>query len=369
MPAVGDALQLVLAGVLEHETRSRDQVLHRGRHEYLARSRERGDLRAARFTAIPPTSSPTVSISPVCTPARTSSPSSRDRLRDRLRAADRPAGPSKVARTPSPVRLHLSAPRSARSLRRERSGRAATRHLAPPARSPDRRRAAPSNPTISVNSTARSRVSAGRGACRFPVTNQLGSASSEVVLTTSPIHRAGSRRREKLDERAILRSSRRAACRLFSWLQRVTARWNTSVGPWIAGRRGRRSPGLSISLLMRSAHVRGHEVTAHRRIPAERISRSPAAMERSGAPRPWPTPALKCSGGTCEGLRQILLRVIPGWNASSDPQLGESPNRTSAASRSGCVAAASTDERRTACRRQFGAERSPSTPNHGIEDS
>ena len=35
VPPVGDALQVVIAGVLEHKARPGDEILHRLRHEYL----------------------------------------------------------------------------------------------------------------------------------------------------------------------------------------------------------------------------------------------------------------------------------------------------------------------------------------------
>src|SRR5207244_2330179 len=67
--------------------------------------------RAAMCTAIPATSSRWISISPVCRPLRTAIPSGR--TRSTIAAAQRTAraGPSKVARNPSPVVL-ISRPRN-----------------------------------------------------------------------------------------------------------------------------------------------------------------------------------------------------------------------------------------------------------------
>src|SRR5215472_11685728 len=46
MAPVGDALELVLAGVLKHQPRARSEVFHRGTHQNLPRVGERADPRA-----------------------------------------------------------------------------------------------------------------------------------------------------------------------------------------------------------------------------------------------------------------------------------------------------------------------------------
>ena len=93
---------------------------------------------------MPRTSSPSSSISPVWTPARISRP--RSRIAPRIALAHRTAraGPSNVARNPSPVELHVAAPAASRFRvgrgRRGRSSSSGPRRVAEsrrPRRGPD----------------------------------------------------------------------------------------------------------------------------------------------------------------------------------------------------------------------------------------
>ena len=115
-PAVGDAFQLVLAGVLEAEAGAGDQTLDR-----VGTSTSDGPasdaILAPTFTAMPPTFAAIVSTSPVWTPARTSIP--RSGTASQIACAHRTprAGPSNVAKNPSPA-VSTSVPRKRPSIAR-----------------------------------------------------------------------------------------------------------------------------------------------------------------------------------------------------------------------------------------------------------
>src|SRR3990170_2515242 len=90
-PAVGDALQLVPAGILEHEARAGHEILHRLGHEHLARSGERPDAGAdvdgdATDVVAPPLDFARVQ------PSSDLDPEGAHGLGDRARASDRPGG-------------------------------------------------------------------------------------------------------------------------------------------------------------------------------------------------------------------------------------------------------------------------------------
>jgi hypothetical protein len=101
--AIGrDALQLVLAGIFEHQSRARGEVFHRGTHQNLPCAGERADARADvdRQAADVVTGE---SISPVWHPARMSRLSSATAAARAWAQRTARAGPSKVASRPSPV--------------------------------------------------------------------------------------------------------------------------------------------------------------------------------------------------------------------------------------------------------------------------
>lgn len=95
--------QLVLAPVLEDQSGSRDEVLHGRGDEDLGRSGQRPDARAHVDGDAPDVVSSST-ISPVWHPARISSP--RGLTASTIERAHRTAlaGPSNIARNPSPVR-------------------------------------------------------------------------------------------------------------------------------------------------------------------------------------------------------------------------------------------------------------------------
>ena len=87
VPLAGHAAQLVAPALLEAQPGADDEVLDRARDEHLAGAGAAAITRAAMWTASPPTSSPIVSISPVCSPARRASPSAGDLGGDGVRGA------------------------------------------------------------------------------------------------------------------------------------------------------------------------------------------------------------------------------------------------------------------------------------------
>ena len=89
----------------------------------------RAEIRAAMLTATPAMSSPIISHSPVCTPARTVRPRPCARSRIAPAQVTARAGPSKVARNPSPIVLS-SRPRK-RSSSRRTSASCSAEHLSP----------------------------------------------------------------------------------------------------------------------------------------------------------------------------------------------------------------------------------------------
>jgi hypothetical protein len=102
MPRLGHALQLVDAGVLEREHRSRHHVADRlGDPHLFGFASEL--MRAPMWTAIPRTASPSNSTSPVWTPARISNPNSRTRSTIAVAHRSASLGLAKVARKPSPA--------------------------------------------------------------------------------------------------------------------------------------------------------------------------------------------------------------------------------------------------------------------------
>src|SRR4051794_40268294 len=129
--------------------------------------------RAAMCTAMPPMSEALSSHSPVWRPARISRPAIRTDSAMSLAQRTPRAGPSNVARKPSPVCL-TSRPPKRESWRRTSSSWRASR---------SRQRLSPSSaarsvePTMSVNSTVDSTRSAGRGR-RSPVRNSSISSTS-----------------------------------------------------------------------------------------------------------------------------------------------------------------------------------------------
>ena len=115
-PAVGHALELVLAALLERDPRPGDEVAHRPRHEHLARLGER--RRRARRCARRSRRSPSARrvTSPAWSPQRTSRPLRRTSSRICHAQRIARAGPSNVARMPSPAVSSSRPPRSASAL-------------------------------------------------------------------------------------------------------------------------------------------------------------------------------------------------------------------------------------------------------------
>lgn len=104
VPAVGDAFQLVLASVLERESRSGGEVLDRGGCEYLRRSSHGADTCPDRDTDASNLGIDHLDLARMHTGAnlKTEAPDFSD-ASIALRAAA--AGPSKVAKNPSPAVL------------------------------------------------------------------------------------------------------------------------------------------------------------------------------------------------------------------------------------------------------------------------
>ena len=118
LPLAGQALQRVAPAVFEREARPGHEVLDGARHQHLARSgaaRRRARRCAPRCRR---TCRPSARTRRCAAPARTSMPSGLTALADR-RSAQRTAraGPSKVARKPSPA-VSISRPRKRASSRR-----------------------------------------------------------------------------------------------------------------------------------------------------------------------------------------------------------------------------------------------------------
>ena len=131
-PVARDAFQLGHASVDELEVRPGDEVLHRARNEYLARACLRRDARPnvdgnSRELAS------TGSHSPVWSPARTSRPTSETRATMAMAQRIARAGPSKLAKKPSPA-VSNSLPRKRVSSRRTISwcSRRRSRHARSP---------------------------------------------------------------------------------------------------------------------------------------------------------------------------------------------------------------------------------------------
>src|SRR6266511_4162987 len=108
-PVARDALQLVRPPLLQLDLRPRDEIAHRSRYQDLAFPR-RGHDPAAMWTAMPLTSTPLFSTSPVWIPLRTSRPIRRSSRRRAADARIARRGPSNVARTPSPIVLTIRPP-------------------------------------------------------------------------------------------------------------------------------------------------------------------------------------------------------------------------------------------------------------------
>jgi hypothetical protein len=99
---IGDALERVHTLVLEDQAAPGHKILHGGGDPYLAPPAI-APTRAPMCTPTPARSLPPYSMSPVCRPARTSNPSGW--TAPTIASAQRTprAGPSEVARSPSPV--------------------------------------------------------------------------------------------------------------------------------------------------------------------------------------------------------------------------------------------------------------------------
>jgi Pyridine nucleotide-disulphide oxidoreductase len=115
-PDPWDSLQLVLAAIDELDPRTCDEILHRARHEYFARSGEpgnactrvdgdSGDLVADQLALARMEACPDLESERLCYVA------------DGAGAADRPRRPSKMAKNPSPA-VSISRPRKRPSSRR-----------------------------------------------------------------------------------------------------------------------------------------------------------------------------------------------------------------------------------------------------------
>ena len=100
--------------------RAHHKVLHGARDPHLPRTRERRTL-APMWTATPPMSSPRTSLSPVWTPARSASPRPGPRSMSMAQRTAR-AGPSNVAKNPSPTTLTSRGLRSGRARAGARPG-------------------------------------------------------------------------------------------------------------------------------------------------------------------------------------------------------------------------------------------------------
>jgi hypothetical protein len=109
VPAIGDTLQYVLPGVREREPAARDEVDDRSRHKDLTRAGLRRDARAD--VNGDPRDVVAVDLDLAeWMPARMSMPSFRTASRIASAHAIARAGPSNVARKPSPV-VEISRPR------------------------------------------------------------------------------------------------------------------------------------------------------------------------------------------------------------------------------------------------------------------
>ena len=184
-------------------------------------------MRAPTFTAIPPVFPAIVSTSPVCTPARTSMP--RSCTADVIACAHRTprAGPSNVAKKPSPA-VSTSVPRNLPSMARTTPWCCSTR--SPHPLSPSSA-AFSVDPTMSVNMTvARTRsrsasssrtaatkrsISSSRSSCR-PITNRCSLPGNE--MNRAPRICSASQRVSSMEK------------------SRSSSRARTSVGTWIAGK-------------------------------------------------------------------------------------------------------------------------------------
>ena len=127
-----DSFQFVLSSVLELNARPCNQILHGGRNQNLARSGQ-GRYSLPDVNGDPSDVWPRRSISPVWSPARISSPRRAPPSRMAAQRIAR-AGPSKVARKPSPVAL-ISRPLKRASCRRTMASCASNR--SPQDRSPE----------------------------------------------------------------------------------------------------------------------------------------------------------------------------------------------------------------------------------------
>ena len=109
VPAIRDALEVALASVLERRGRipaTRSLTVDETR---TSDGPAIPPTRAPMFTAIPPTFPSIVSTSPVWTPARTSRSSARTASTIACAQRTARAGPSKVAKNPSPA-VSISTP-------------------------------------------------------------------------------------------------------------------------------------------------------------------------------------------------------------------------------------------------------------------
>src|SRR3972149_6185923 len=105
-PAVGDALQLVLARVLEREARPCDEVPDSARDEHLAWTGERSDARADRDGEPTHVVGEGLDLARV-QPGPDLDPERLHRLRDHRRAPDRPGRPVEGGQEPVAHRLDL----------------------------------------------------------------------------------------------------------------------------------------------------------------------------------------------------------------------------------------------------------------------
>ena len=193
------------------------------------------------WTAIPATSSPTSSHSPVCRPARTLSPSAATASTISLAQRTARAGPSKVARKPSPIVLT--------SVPRQRASASRTTVLC--SSSSSRQRPSPSRaacsvePTMSVNST----VASTRSGSGCVGAGRSGTPRRRRARADRP-----SRRCPRRDTRRTARPGSATATSRPSSIgsRRSSVTCVTRVGTRIVGSTARRSVWLIISISCRA---------------------------------------------------------------------------------------------------------------------
>ena len=184
-PLVGNALEAVEATVLEFDPRTATRSLT-VEETSTSRGPAAEETREPMWTAVPPMSSESISISPVCSTSPHLDAQGSDRLADRDGRSDGPGRPVEH-RQESVTCDGTSRPRNRSNSRRTTvlCDWMTSRHR----RSP-RRAASCVEPTMSVNSTV-ARTRSGSGAGRTPVTNSwisltIASASPAQIKLSSP---------------------------------------------------------------------------------------------------------------------------------------------------------------------------------------